>query len=123
MTRGESLKVDPVKIKNTLFLHFSILLYSGVTVMSKFAAGEDFLSPRYILFFGLMVFILGVYAIVWQQAIKPFEPSVAYSNKSVTTVWVLLLSAVIFDEGITVTNLIGTLMIVVGVVLVSLKDD
>ncbi|MBR6594385.1 MAG: EamA family transporter [Clostridia bacterium] len=117
------MKKKLISFKNLLLLHFSILLYSGVTVMSKFAAGEDFLSLKYVLYFGLMVLILGVYAILWQQAIKPFEPSVAYSNKSVTTVWVLLLSAVIFKEGITVTNVIGALMIVAGVVLVSLKDD
>lgn len=100
-----------------------ILLYSVTSLLSKYASRFDFLSGQYILFLALMVAVLGVYAILWQQAIKGFSPSVAYSNKSVTTIWVLLFSALIFGEGITLGNVIGTVLIITGVILVAQGDE
>lgn len=116
-------KLDISMAKNYLFLHFTILIYTATTILSKIASGFNFLSLPYILCMGGIVLSLGVYAILWQQAIKPFEPSVAYSNKSVTTIWVLLFSVLIFGEGITLFNVLGAVMIIAGVVLVVQKDD
>lgn len=109
--------------KKYFFLHTCILLYSVTSLLSKYASGFQFLSGQYILFLVLMVAVLGVYAILWQQAIKGFSPSVAYSNKSVTTIWVLLFSAAIFGEGITLSNVIGTALIITGVILVAQGDE
>lgn len=111
------------KIFNFIFLHICILLYTVTTILSKFASRYAFLSLNYILIFGLMILNLGVYAILWQQAIKPFKASVAYSNKSVTTIWTLLISAIIFNERITMPNIIGAIMIISGVVLVATRDE
>lgn len=85
--------------KKYLFLHGCILLYSVTSLLSKYASGFEFLSGQYLLLLFLMVAVLGVYAILWQQAIKGFSPSVAYSNKSVTTIWVLLFSVLILGKG------------------------
>ncbi len=115
--------VKKSKLLNFLFLHFTILIYTGTSILSKTASNYDFLSFQYITCFFGMFCCLGVYAILWQQAIKNFQPSVAYSNKSVTTIWVLIFSALIFNEGITVKNIIGTVLIILGVVLVSIKDE
>ena len=109
--------------KKYLFLHGCILLYSVTSLLSKYASGFEFLSGQYLLLLFLMVAVLGVYAILWQQAIKGFSPSVAYSNKSVTTIWVLLFSVLIFGEEITLGNVIGTALIITGVVLVAHGDD
>lgn len=108
--------------KDYAFLHISILIYSVTIVLSKLAAGYDFLSLGYIICYGGMVAVLGIYAILWQQVIKRFEPSVAYSHKSVTVIWALIISAVLFGESITFGNIIGTALIVCGVVMVS-QDD
>lgn len=118
--------IKPSNFKNIqkyLFLHFCILIYTATSILSKFAAGFDFLSIPYIACMGGIVVSLGVYALLWQQAIKPFSPSVAYSNKSVTTIWVMIFSALIFGEGITLCNVIGTIMIIAGVILVAQEDD
>lgn len=115
------IKLKEKRIVQYIFLHFTILIYTGSSILSKAASSYEFLSWNYILCFIAMFAFLGVFAVLWQQAIKPFDPSVAYSNKSVTTIWVLLFSAVIFNEGITITNIIGALLIIVGVVLVSQK--
>lgn len=111
------------KIFNYIFLHFCVLLFTVTTILSKYASAYDFLSLNYIMIFALMIINLGVYAILWQQAIKPFKASVAYSNKSLTTIWTLVFSAVLFNERITIHNIIGAMMIIFGVVLVALKDD
>lgn len=111
------------KIYKYVFLHFSILIYTGTSVLSKYASKFDFLSWQYIGCFLGMFCCLGIYALLWQQAIKGFEPTVAYSNKSVTTIWVLIFSVLFFNEGITVQNIIGSILIILGVVLVSNKDE
>ena len=108
--------------KDYTFLHISILIYSVTIVLSKLAAGYSFLSLGYIICYGGMVAVLGIYAILWQQVIKRFEPSVAYSHKSVTVIWALLISAVLFGESITFGNVIGTALIVCGVVMVSQNE-
>ncbi len=111
------------KIFNYIYLHLCILLYTATTILSKYASTYEFLSLNYIIIFALMIVNLGVYAILWQQAIKPFKASVAYSNKSVTTIWTLIFSALIFNERITIHNIIGTAMIIFGVVLVALENE
>ncbi len=110
------------KWKDYAFLHISILIYSITIVLSKVAAGFDFLSAPYILCYGSMVAVLGIYAVLWQQVIKRFEPSVAYSHKSVTVIWALIISGFLFGETITLGNIIGTILIVTGVVMVS-RDE
>ena len=107
------------KWKDYAFLHISILIYSVTIVLSKVASDFAFMSFGYIMCYGGMVAILGIYAILWQQVIKRFEPSVAYSHKSVTVIWALLISGFLFGENITLGNVIGTILIVAGVVMVS----
>lgn len=110
-------------IKRYVFLHACILLFTFTTILSKYASEYDFLSLKYIGIYALMVINLGVYAILWQQAIKPFKASVAYSNKSVTTIWTLIFSAILFGEGITVFNIIGAVLIIFGIVLVTVENE
>lgn len=105
-------------IKKYVVLHFCILLYTFVTVLSKFAARFSFLSDKYILCVGGVFGILGLYALFWQQIIKQFKTSVAYSNKSVTTIWVVFLSNIFFGESITFHNIIGAVIIILGVIMV-----
>ena len=111
------------KVFNYIFLHLCVLLFTVTTILSKYASAYDFLSLKYIVIFAFMIINLGVYAVLWQQAIKPFKASVAYSNKSVTTIWTLVFSAVLFNERVTIQNIIGAVLIIFGVVLVAMKND
>lgn len=108
--------------KKYLFLHLCIFWYTGTTILSKVASDLDFLSLPYLLCYGGIVAVLGIYAILWQQAIKGFKPSVAYSNKSVNLIWTLIVSALLFGEQITWNNLAGAALIILGVCLV-VQDD
>ena len=108
--------------KKYLFLHLCIFWYTGTSILSEVASNLDFLSIPYILCYCGIVLVLGIYAILWQQAIKGFKPSVAYSNKSVNLIWTLVVSALLFREQITWNNLAGAALIILGVCLV-VPDD
>lgn len=110
-------------IKTFLLLHFALLIYSASTVASKYAANEPVLSFGFIFYMGLLVLCLGVYAILWQQVLKNMDLTIAYANKGVTVLWGLLLSIFLFKDTITITNVIGCVLVVVGVVLMATGES
>lgn len=105
------------KIKNLLFLHAIIFLYALSAVCSKFAAGMEFFSIKWMLLYGLQIFILSIYAILWQQVLKRMPLNFAFANKSLTLIWGMLFGLIIFDEKITLFNIIGATIVLAGVML------
>lgn len=99
-------------------LHGILLLYSLSVVCSKLAAREAFLSVRFILYYGGTIGLLFIYALLWQQILKALPLVTAYANKSIVVVWGMLWGVLLFQEKITVTMLIGTIVIFIGVYLV-----
>ena len=67
-----------------IVLHLIILIYSLGGICSKTAASKDFLSFEWILFYGLVLLSLGIYAVLWQQVLKKVNLNVAYASKAVT---------------------------------------
>ena len=107
---------------NIIMLQFSVMVYSLSTVAGNMASKYAFLSPGYILFFGLDFFILGIYAILWQQIIKKFQLSVAYANKAMTLLWSMVWNFIIFSQGITVKKVIGVLVVMAGVIVMNMGE-
>lgn len=110
------------KLTDILFLQMAVLVYSLSTVCANFASRHEFLSPKYIFFFGLEFAVLAVYAILWQQAIKHFQLSVAYANRSMSLLWSMLWSFIIFSQGITPAKALGALLVMAGVVVMNLDE-
>ncbi|MBR3249599.1 MAG: transporter [Clostridia bacterium] len=106
-------------VKNIIILQAIILVYTLASVAAKFASGEEFLSFKFIVFYGLEIFILGVYAILWQQIIKKFEISIAYANRAMALLWSLVWAVVFFHETITIKNVIGVIIVVIGTIIVN----
>ncbi len=105
-------------IKNYSLLYFGFLVYSFVSVFAKFASKQnDFYHT--LLFIGLELFVLFVYAIIWQQVLKKFQLMVAASNKGVTVVFTLLWSFLFFGEKISFLNIVGAILIILGIWMVS----
>jgi len=75
------------KIKTTLLLHGILMLYSMGGIFSKLAGAEPILSFKFCLYYGMIIGILGIYAIGWQQIIKRMPLTTAFANKAVTVVW------------------------------------
>lgn len=109
--------------KYMIILHILLGVYSLTGVASKFAAGEEFMSFKFILFYGLSLFGLFIYAFVWQQIIKHMPLITAYANKGVTVIWGILWGYFIFSEEITIRKVIGAVIIIAGIVLIVTADE
>lgn len=121
--RGKIVKKFLSKAIWFILLHCLLLVYSFSEIASKLASGEEFLSFKFILFYGTVIAILGVYAIFWQQILKKIPLITAYANKSVTIIWGMIFGAVLFQEQITWNKILGALVIIIGVYFVVLEDS
>lgn len=115
--------VKKANIKQTIFLHISILLFSGTGILSKMTANNinenGVFNIWTFVFGGLMLLNCAIYALFWQQNLKYFEVNVAYAHRAVYNVWSLLWSFLIFSEVITIGNIIGTILIITGVLVIQ----
>ena len=103
-----------------LALHALVLFYSLSALCSKTAASYPVGSFRWLLFYGAVILILGLYAIFWQQIIKRLPLSTAYMNKAATVIWGLVFGALVFRERVTAGKLFGAALIIAGIVLYAL---
>lgn len=104
--------------KNYILLHSILLLYSLSAVCSKYAASYEFLSFKFILFYALVLLIMGVYAILWQHVLKKMPLTVAFANKAVTIVWGIVWGVWFFGDTVSLVQVIGAAVIIAGVLLV-----
>ncbi len=117
-----------IQWKDFLMLQVVFLIYSFTSLTQKLASSflpkdagttEELVwqlfNWKLILSAGLVVLLLGVYALLWQQVIKRFELSVAYANKAITLLWALVWGIFIFHEEITPGKVIGILLVMAGI--------
>ncbi len=78
-------------------------------------------SHFFVAYFGLVILLFG-YAILWQQVIKHFEISKAYSHRGIIILWSMLWSVFLFGDTIQWNHLLGAAIIIVGIVVVT-KDE
>lgn len=93
------------------------LLYAFVTLFTKYASQQEFMSLAYCLGFAGAIGVMGVYAMGWQQILKRIELSTAYMFKGTSLIFIMLLAWLLFDEQITLNNVLGACLIITGVVL------
>ena len=105
-----------------VLLHALMLLFSLSPVCSKLAGRQPFLSLPFFFFYGLVIVILGIYALAWQQVIKRMPLTTAYANKAVTVVWGMVWGMILFGESITPQKVLGAAVIVAGVVLYAFSE-
>lgn len=107
MTEKTSKVQDNLTIRNILFLMFTVAIYSSAGFFSKLASGYDFLSLLYICCLGGVITILGIYAVLWQIALKKIPLNQAYLFRSLGLVYGLAIAFFAFHETITWENLLG----------------
>ncbi|MDF2881115.1 MAG: hypothetical protein K0R54_1672 [Clostridiaceae bacterium] len=108
-------------IRRYILLYSAFLIYSGIMICSKLAALHKILSMNFFFYIGLEIMLLGMYAIIWQQVLKKFSLVVAMANKGVVVILGLLWSVVLFKEVVSIYNVIGAIIIILGIKVVS-KD-
>ncbi len=106
------------KIKQYLLLYGAFIIYSGVSIFAKYASKQDTLYKMCV-FIALEIICLGVYAIVWQQVLKHFSLVTAMASKGIVVIFNLIWSILLFDEVITVNNIVGAAIIIFGIWVVS----
>ncbi|WP_130838555.1 transporter [Lachnoclostridium sp. Marseille-P6806] len=111
-----------IRWKKLLGLQAIVMLFSLTSVAAKFASGQRMFSPVFFLFYGLELVLLAVYALLWQQAIKHFDISVAYANKAMTVLWGFLWGGLIFHDRVTPGKLAGGALVVLGVIVLNGSD-
>ncbi|MCL2718027.1 MAG: transporter [Lachnospiraceae bacterium] len=116
------------RLKDILILQAVFIIFSMSHIASKIASQalesfdsifEALFSIRFLIPLFMVVFILGIYALIWQQIIKRFELSIAYANKATTLLWSLVWGFFIFNEEITIAKIIGALIVCAGVIVMN----
>lgn len=114
------------KIKKYILLHLTVMLFSFTSVYSKAASGfynrGGVTSPMLYLFLFLMLSNCALYAVIWQKVIKKFELNVAYANRTVYLIWSQIWAVVIFHENLSVNNIIGMIIVFIGVLVVAVHE-
>ncbi|MBO4637545.1 MAG: transporter [Clostridiales bacterium] len=108
-----------MKARYIFALHLLLLLFSAASVVSKLASSEPFMSFRFIMLYGIMILLLGIYAVFWQKVLKKLPLIFAYANKAVTLLWGLLFGVIFWHEQITVSKIAGLLLVASGIILFS----
>ncbi len=93
------------------------LIYACTSICTKMASREEMVSWPYLFWIAGAIGVMGVYALLWQQVIARMPLSTAYLFKGTSLIFVLLFSALLFGEAITTNNLIGSAIIIAGIVL------
>lgn len=87
------------------------------------ASGQDSFSIGFFMFYGLELAILVIYALLWQQVLKFIPLTVAFCNKAITIIWGMVWGALIFNETITPFMVIGSVIVLIGIILVVTEHE
>lgn len=116
-------KAKTSKMKVVLLLQILLMVYSLFGICSKLAAQQPFLSFKFIMYYGIVILNLAIYAVCWQQIIKRIPLVTAFANKAVTVIWGLIWGKIFFQEAITAQKLLGAFIIICGIVLVVTEKE
>lgn len=111
------------KTKNFLMLQGILLLYSFGGIFSKKAAQYPIFSNKFFAFYGTVIAILFIYAILWQQLLKRIPLTVAFSNKAIVIIWGMLWGRLFFGENISFKMVLGATIIICGIYLVEKNES
>ena len=106
-----------------VLLHAGLLISSLSGVFSKKAALSEPFSMEFILWYGMVLVSMFIYAILWQQVLKRIALTTAYANKPVGLVWGMIWGMLLFREAITLRMILGAAIIFAGIFLVVTSNE
>ena len=116
-----SKSVKKISLLMLIVIQLGVILYTTSGICSKMTSNYPAFSLMWLVWIGLEVVALGMYAVFWQQIIKRVDLSVAYANRAFAIFWSTLWAVILFREKITPANAIGIIVIFLGIQLVN-KD-
>ncbi len=111
-----------ISLKQILLLQGVVVIYTLSGIMSKFASAGETIQQT-VIFLGLNLFFLGVYALFWQQLIKRFPLSVAYANRAMALLWSAVWARIIFGEKIGLRQLAGIVLVIMGILVINTEKQ
>ena len=94
------------------------LIYSSANIFMKLSSGEDSIIMSGV-YFAFTIGVLGIYACLWQQILKHIPLTTAFMFKSITVLYGMFFAHMLFHEAITANNVIGALLIVLGIIILG----
>ena len=98
-----------------VLLQIALFIVSLGAVCSKMAGRQEFLSVQFFAFYGALILILFVYAILWQQVLKRISLVIAYACKGIGIIYGIIWGIVFFKEEITWKMIAGAVLVLIGV--------
>ncbi|HAS21331.1 MAG TPA: transporter [Lachnospiraceae bacterium] len=109
--------------RNVFILAFiAIFLESLTSACLKIGGRYGFLSTGYFVWFIIAVVLLGVYAVIWQLILERLPLTTAYLRRGISYILIFVWAILIFGETITLQQIIGIVVITIGMV-VSMSDE
>lgn len=113
------------RVKDYFLLHLCVMIFSFTSVFAKAAANSynngGFMNPKLYLFVFLMLAVCVIYAFFWQKVIKNVDLHVGYANRTVYLIWGQIWAISIFGEHLSLKNVIGLIIVLIGVLIVTLN--
>ncbi len=106
-----------------LILHISLIVNSLSGAASKMAGRQEFPSVKFFFFYGLVLVITFLFALVWQQVLRHMSLTFAFTNKPITIIWGLLWGVLFFHEKVTWKMALGSAIILAGIVIGVSADE
>lgn len=94
----------------------AFMVYSTTGIFMKLASMESYLSFLFVFYYCMALGVIAAYAVIWQIILKKIPLTIAFMSKSITIVFSLLIAYLFFSESITINNIIGSVIIIGGIV-------
>lgn len=108
-------------LSSVLLLMVAFLIYSATGIFTKLASMNDLMSVAGLQYLALVFVALGTYAVLWQFILGRVALSQAFLFKSTTVLFSLCFAYFLFDEQISLQNIVGASLIIVGIILNALN--
>lgn len=108
---------DKIKFSLGAFILLQVALFivSFGAVCSKMAGRQEFLSFNFFVFYGALILILFIYAILWQQVLKKISLVIAYACKGIGIIYGIIWGMAFFNEELTWKMVTGAILVLIGV--------
>ena len=115
---GEREKIQSAKD----LLSLSLVIQSLSSVFIKYAGMYETLSKEFIFFYLMAIGCLGVFAIMWQFLLELIPLTTAYLRKGILYILILFWSVILFKEQVTMNNIIGSVIIIAGILIHGMDE-
>jgi multidrug transporter EmrE-like cation transporter len=110
-------KSNLIKTRIYIYLLLINLFYSSISILTKQTSLKLFFSFSFFIGFASILLLFFIYAVVWQQLLKRIQLSIAYMFKGSSIIFILIISNLFFNEKISIANVIGCLLVCIGIII------